>query len=270
MRFRGWLLILALVVGAGVVLSGSSVLRGTPEQAVMGASKSELTAAIRAVDERLARSEIEAATVRAPVSTPASAWTASHSSSTSMSTSDPATARSVAHASARAGADRNADAATLDAFDRTAGPGVLRARAARILECIDSLERAGESAWRGALPGLRAAVADLEYRTDLAALATIDSIVALDAHIHVWLQEMARQIESMIEVGEKAAHDRGMLNDTRVAHARLEQRFMALRQDGADSDGMLRRALAEELTDLRRTVRALVRATRHHPADAPA
>jgi hypothetical protein len=243
MKVRGWLLVLVAVVGGGVMLSGSSIWAGPAQHAQFDAEKSELLAALRAVDDRLV--QLDAA---------------------------PAGSGTLPHSSISAVAAATADSSTMSTagpVESVAGPEQLRARAAHIFECIDSLERSDEATWRGALPGLRSAIAHLEHRTDLAELSAIDSIDELDAHIEAWLSETGAQITNVTQPGSAIAYDRDALDEARVMHARIAERFAALRVHRAQGDVALRRALAQELAGLRRSVRAMVRSTRPLPADTP-
>jgi hypothetical protein len=225
------------------------MFRNSPERSANDASRFELTTAVRRVDARIARMAVHA---RDFDRVPARARTAAGAAGSATSTFDPALTTAMT-----------------DELDPSAAAAALRTRSARILECIDSLENAEVEEWRAALPGLRSAVADLEYRTDLAELAALDSVALLDAHVDAWLRDMAQQIETMAKDVGEAGYDRGLLKDARVEHGRLVERFTALRAGGADNDGALRRSLAQELTELRRTVRALVRSAHQRPPGEP-
>jgi hypothetical protein len=146
-------------------------------------------------------------------------------------------------------------------------PQQLLARHAAIVACLDSLAQASTSEWRGAMPGLRAAIADLEYRTDLAELASADGAVALDTVMTDWLFQMDEQLAGLSR-DAKTRMDADAINRAGVTQARLAERFAALRRHGNDGDLTPRRALAAEVAELRRSMRALMRSL-DNPADSP-
>jgi hypothetical protein len=143
---------------------------------------------------------------------------------------------------------------------RSTSPSVLRARHDVIRTRLQSLETAPAAEQRGALPGLRAALADLEHRTDIAQLAAADSATELDATVSAWLAEVGSQLDRAESAGERAAvvTRRDALAESRRTHTVLCDRFDALRSESA-GDVRAKRALGRELAGLRRDVRALVR-----------
>jgi hypothetical protein len=151
-----------------------------------------------------------------------------------------------------------------------AAPERLRARYDLIVAALDSLEDAPESEWRGALPGLRAALADIEHRTDIAQLAASDSVAELDATLSLWLSDVQSQLDHAERERQRkgGATHRDAFDESRRAHATLSDRFDRLRPHTAAADIRARRSLAEELAVLRREVRALVRSIGNGPGPA--
>lgn len=134
---------------------------------------------------------------------------------------------------------------------------------------LDSMDGARQIEWRGALPGLRSAIADLEHRTDLAELAVTDTAEALDQLIAGWLYEMQLELDGIERDGDPArvsAYHAGLVN-ARAAHTRLVERAAGLGGHYTSADVSAKRSLAVELAELRRTVRALRRSISFIPED---
>jgi len=150
----------------------------------------------------------------------------------------------------------------------SASPSVLRARHDVIRARLESLATAPASEQRGALPGLRAALADLEHRTDIAELAAADSVTELDATVSAWLTEVGTQLDRAERSGDRGAvvTRREALASSRRTHAALCDRFAALRDRASASDLTAKRVLGQELAGLRRDVRALVRSMGTNPS----
>lgn len=134
-----------------------------------------------------------------------------------------------------------------------------------IVAKLDSLERSGGDSWNGAMVGLRANVAELEYRVDLLYVEAAVSASAFDSLFTAWLSSARRDL---------AVTGHGVVDsvvvpfgDERVAlRARthqLDERWRAV--SGDTGAGVAeRRELGEALSEVRRRLRALIRSA-HRP-----
>ncbi len=139
----------------------------------------------------------------------------------------------------------------------------LQDRSAQILARIDSLTADPDDQWRGAAAGLRANVADLEYRVDLAEIATKQSNAAVDTLMDAWLAGLNQRLTQLQRSVVDSAASPGQadaLNHNRTAAQQLAERLAFVRNDDTHDDADARRALAQEAAMLRRELRALERA----------
>lgn len=142
--------------------------------------------------------------------------------------------------------------------------GAATERRKTIVAKLDSLEGSGGDSWRGAMVGLRANVADLEYRLDVLRFEAVVSAPAFDSLFATWLSSATKELDI---TGRGLADSAAVpFADERVElRARadeLDERFRAV--SGSTSDGMAgRQELGEGLSDLRRRLRALMRSAHH-------
>jgi hypothetical protein len=146
----------------------------------------------------------------------------------------------------------------------------LRERTRQIATTLSAFEDAPEPERLGALAGLRASVADLEYRVDLAELANANGVVVTDSLIDAWLREADERLTSAEHMIVDSATATGYLEPIRDARdecGRLEARFASIREQFADEIAP-RHSLGHELAEVRRQVRATVRSMPSGPAHA--
>lgn len=139
-------------------------------------------------------------------------------------------------------------------------PASLTERSAQIAAALDSLDSAAEPERLGALAGLRANLAELEYRVDLAELASAGSNDAVPSLIAAWLREDADRLDEarrlMADSTVMATFD-GAVVEARGEYEQLDSRFGGLLERQADPEAL--RAFAMEVAGMRRDHRALVR-----------
>jgi len=151
-------------------------------------------------------------------------------------------------------------AADSGALARASERRQIEERSAIILAQLDSLGRTGDRGWQGPMTGLRASLADLEHRTDLALLSELDAAGA-DSLFDFWLAELAHQLD----VVDTAARDplaiaawHHEFKEVRAAHAVLAATRPTRAAPGADA-AATRTRFARDLVLLRRRMRAFVR-----------
>jgi hypothetical protein len=146
----------------------------------------------------------------------------------------------------------------------------LRERSARIAAALDSVESMPESRRLGALAGLRASLADLEYRVDVAALDHASDTQQADSLLGSWFADAEQRLDSAEQLIIDSVAATGYaqaLQDARTECGRLATRFGSMRVNFPD-DVAPRRSLGRDLALFRRDVRATVRSIR--PGTRPA
>lgn len=159
--------------------------------------------------------------------------------------------------------------------DRSRALSTLEARRTAIVQTLDSIAAEPGEAWRGAMAGIRANVADLEARIDHASIRCAGSPAARDSLYADWLDDAdgrlgAVELRARNPEGVSAAHSRE-IDELRANLDDLAGRFAEV--SGPDGDAGLRAKLGDELVPLRRRLRALERKTgshrpEHRPEDA--
>jgi hypothetical protein len=139
-------------------------------------------------------------------------------------------------------------------------PSNLAERSAQISASLDSLESENDLERMGAIAGLRANLAELEYRVDLAEIACARDVAATDSLVEAWLQEdsvrLAAAERTLADSAAGAAFD-DALREARGEHERLGARYAGLRERDSGIDAL--HALARDLAGVRRHHRAIVR-----------
>jgi hypothetical protein len=128
-------------------------------------------------------------------------------------------------------------------------------------QALDSLSIGSDDQWRGAMPGLRASVTNLEARIDRAELASFDSVATVDSLLAAWLEDTRLTLTALDAHADPAtpfgAHA-DEIERLRQSRRTLADRLAVLA--GIDDDRGLRVRLGEELIAIRRRVRGLERA----------
>jgi hypothetical protein len=134
-------------------------------------------------------------------------------------------------------------------------------RGLAIQQALDSLSIGSDDQWRGAMPGLRASVTNLEARIDRAELASFDSVATVDSLLAAWLEDTRLTLTALDAHADPAtpfgAHA-DEIERLRQSRRTLADRLAVLA--GIDDDRGLRVRLGEELIAIRRRVRGLERA----------
>jgi hypothetical protein len=139
-------------------------------------------------------------------------------------------------------------------------PATLADRSAKISASLDSLEAVSDLERMGAIAGLRANLADLEYRVDLAELACARNATAMDSLVAAWLREDEARLaaaERMLADSAATAIFDDAMRQARGEHERLGSRYAALREHDAGADAL--HDLGLDLAGVRRHHRAVVR-----------
>lgn len=139
-------------------------------------------------------------------------------------------------------------------------PAALADRSAQISAMLDSLESVSDLDRMGAIAGLRANLADLEYRVDLAELACARNSTAVDSLVAEWLREDKARLAAagrlLADSSATAIFD-AALRQARGEHEQLDSRYAGLRERDAGADAL--HAFGLDLAGVRRHHRAIVR-----------
>jgi PAS domain-containing protein len=139
-----------------------------------------------------------------------------------------------------------------------------------IISTLDSLEQSG-GAWRGAMAGLRASVADLEYRVDAFELGLAATGAELDVLLAGWLEEADRGIEALYRAAADSAPD--PFRDERLelhSHVnQLNERSASFAGRTGDAELGARRAFGRETIGMRRRLRAVIRSVQRASQPVP-
>lgn len=146
----------------------------------------------------------------------------------------------------------------------------LAERRLAIVRALDSVAAGPDDDWRGAMPGLRASVTDLEAKIDRTQILATDSVPDIDALLGRWLSDAERSLTALDDFAERVpgfathADEIDSLRETRNA---IAERFGEIA--GVDDDRELRDGLGEEIIAVRRRLRALERATSSYEPALP-
>jgi len=167
--------------------------------------------------------------------------------------------RALTALNARIDRIRQVPSTPADSMNSMIQPSALAERSAQISASLDSLESASDLERMGAIAGLRANLAELEYRVDLAELACAGSAAAVDSLVAAWLWEDEAKLaaaERLLADSAVAVFD-DALREARGEHDRLGSRFAALHERDPGAGAL--NAFARDLAGARRHHRAVVR-----------